>query len=75
MKDFDRVFVIGGGKAGAAMAKAVERVLGARITGGLLNVKYGHTGRLKHIRLNECGHHGAGRGRGARGARDRRDCE
>jgi glycerate 2-kinase len=56
MKDFDRVFVIGGGKAGAAMAKAVERVLGSRITGGLLNVKYGHTGRLKHIRLNECGH-------------------
>src|SRR5437762_13067043 len=38
------------------MARAVERVLGARISGGLVNVKYGHTDKLKRIELNECGH-------------------
>ena len=52
----DRIFVIGAGKASASMAKAVERTLGRRITGGLINVKYGHTSRLKRIELNECGH-------------------
>jgi glycerate 2-kinase len=53
---FDRIFVIGAGKASASMAKAVERALGRRISGGLINVKYGHTDKLKRIELNECGH-------------------
>jgi glycerate 2-kinase len=56
LRRFDRIFVIGAGKASAAMAKAVERVLGRQITGGLINVKYGHTAKLKRIELNECGH-------------------
>jgi glycerate 2-kinase len=53
---YERIFVIGAGKASAAMAQAVERVLGSRISGGLINVKYGHTAKLKRIELNECGH-------------------
>ncbi|HXG32569.1 MAG TPA: glycerate kinase [Bryobacteraceae bacterium] len=53
---FDRIFVIGAGKAGASMARAVESLLGRRITGGLVSVKYGHTGPLRRIELNECGH-------------------
>jgi glycerate 2-kinase len=53
---YERIFVIGAGKAGAAMAKAVERTLGRRITGGLVNVKYGHTAKLRRVELNECGH-------------------
>lgn len=53
---FERVFVVGAGKAGATMARAVERVLGSRIDGGLINVKDGHTARLRRIELNECGH-------------------
>src|ERR1700752_3381961 len=53
---FERIFVIGAGKASAAMAVAVERLLGRRIDGGLINVKYGHTAKLKRIELNECGH-------------------
>ena len=56
LADFDRIFVIGAGKASASMAKAVERALGSRISGGLINVKYGHTDKLKRIELNECGH-------------------
>ncbi|HBY64224.1 MAG TPA: glycerate kinase, partial [Solibacterales bacterium] len=51
-----RVFVLGAGKASARMAVAVERVLGKRIAGGLINVKDGHTAKLRRIELNECGH-------------------
>ncbi len=50
------IYVVGAGKAGAAMARAAERVLGRRIARGLLNVKYGHTAPLRRIELNECGH-------------------
>lgn len=56
LKTFRRVFVVGTGKASAAMAVPVERALGSRITGGLINVKYGHLAKLKRIALNECGH-------------------
>ena len=50
------IFVVGAGKAGASMAAAAERVLGKRITSGLVNVKYGHVAKLRRIELNECGH-------------------
>jgi glycerate 2-kinase len=53
---FRHIFVIGAGKAGASMALAAERVLGRRITAGLVNVKYGNTAKLRRIELNPCGH-------------------
>jgi glycerate 2-kinase len=53
---FRNIYVIGAGKAGAAMARAAESVLGRRITGGLINVKDGHVAKLRRIELNECGH-------------------
>lgn len=53
---FDRIFVLGAGKASAAMAIPIERVLGSRITAGWINVKYGHTAKLKRIHVHECGH-------------------
>jgi glycerate 2-kinase len=56
LERFRRVHVVGAGKAGASMALGVERVLGRRITAGLINVKYGHLARLRHIELHECGH-------------------
>ena len=58
-RDFSRfrnIYVVGAGKAGASMAQAAERVLGRRIAAGLVNVKYGHTAKLRRIELNECGH-------------------
>jgi hydroxypyruvate reductase len=58
-RNFDRfrhIYVIGAGKAGASMAQAAERVLGRRITAGLINVKDGHTAPLRRIELNQCGH-------------------
>ncbi len=53
---YKRIFVAGCGKASAAMAVGIEKILGSRITAGLINVKYGHGQRLKYIRLQEAGH-------------------
>lgn len=53
---FRNIYVIGAGKAGASMAQAAERVLGGRITAGLINVKDGHVAKLRRIELNQCGH-------------------
>jgi glycerate 2-kinase len=59
LSKFDRIQVIGAGKAGAAMALAVERLLGRRISGGIVNVPDGplHQIRSLHrIELNPSGH-------------------
>ena len=56
LRRFSRIQVIGAGKAGATMAAALERLLGRRITGGLVNVKDGHTARLRRVELQECRH-------------------
>jgi glycerate 2-kinase len=53
---YRHIYVVGAGKAGVAMARAAERVLGRRIARGLINVKYGHVAALRRIELNECGH-------------------
>ena len=56
--NFDRLFVVGAGKAAAAMSSALEEVIGGdRISGGLVNVKRGHHKPApKRIRLYECAH-------------------
>jgi hydroxypyruvate reductase len=53
---FKRIVVVGAGKASATMAVAVERLLGKRISAGLINTKYEHLAKLRRIELNECGH-------------------
>lgn len=53
---FRRVFVVGAGKAGAAMSQAVERILGDRLTAGRVTVKEGHTAPVERIRLHEAAH-------------------
>jgi glycerate 2-kinase len=53
---FRNIYLVGAGKASAKMAQAVERLLGKRISGGSINVKYGHTAKLARIRIDECGH-------------------
>ena len=52
----NNLFIIGAGKASAAMAAALEEILADRITDGLVVVKYGHTVDLSHISLVEAGH-------------------
>jgi hydroxypyruvate reductase len=60
MADFDRIQVIGAGKASAAMARAVEHVLGRLIKGGVVNVPDGTIpntrAKLRRIELNPAGH-------------------
>ena len=54
--DYDRIRVIGAGKATARMAQAVEHLLGARITDGVVNVPQGATVRLRRVLQVEAGH-------------------
>jgi glycerate 2-kinase len=56
MADFDRIQVIGAGKASAGMARAVESLLGRRIAGGVVNVPDGTTANVRRIELNPAGH-------------------
>jgi glycerate 2-kinase len=53
---FNRIRVVGAGKASAPMARALEALLGDRLFGGLVTVKYGHTVALHRIELVEAGH-------------------
>ena len=53
---YRRIVVIGAGKASARMAETLEKLLGRRISLGLINTKYGHLARAKRIELHECGH-------------------
>jgi len=56
LTEFERIYVIGAGKAGAPMARAVEETLGERITDGFINVKYGHLTKLSRVKVTEAGH-------------------
>ena len=55
-QDYDRILVVGTGKAGASMTKALEDLLGDRIADGAIVVKEGHGLPLKHVRIHEAGH-------------------
>ena len=53
---FRRIFVLGAGKASARMALGLERLLGGRVTDGVVAVKEGYRERLARIRLMEAAH-------------------
>jgi len=53
---FENVYVVGAGKAGSVMAGAMESLLGDRLTGGRVNVKYGHSTPLRRVEVVEAGH-------------------
>lgn len=56
LNDYDRILVVGVGKAGAPMAKALEDLLEDRIGEGIIVVKEGHGLPLAHVRVREGGH-------------------
>ncbi len=58
LEKYRRVIVIGGGKAGAPMAAAVEEILGERIAKGWVNVKEGYILEPSptRITINQAGH-------------------
>lgn len=56
LNKFDRILIIGAGKGTAPMARAIEDILGDRITRGVVIVKYGHTLPLRMIAQIEASH-------------------
>ncbi len=53
---FNRILVVGAGKAAAHMARAIESLLGGQIEAGLIIVKQGHTALLSLITQIEAAH-------------------
>jgi len=56
LRRYRRVLVVGGGKAGAPMAQAIESILGEYLSTGVVNVKYGYTAPTKKIEIRQAGH-------------------
>ncbi len=56
LNNFDRIFVVGAGKATAPMAEAIETLLGDNISDGIIIVKDGHCGTLRRIAQTEASH-------------------
>jgi len=56
LSEYQRIYVVGAGKAASSMARSIEDILGNRITKGTVNVKYGYGEELDTIRVNEAGH-------------------
>jgi glycerate 2-kinase len=53
---YDRIFVVGAGKASGTMARAAEDFVSGRIIAGCVNVKEGDTAKTRLIELRKCGH-------------------
>ena len=56
LNNYENIYVIGGGKACAPMARAMEDLLGDKIDNGLIVVKYNHSLPLKKIETVEASH-------------------
>ncbi len=56
LNNYENIYVVGGGKACAPMAKAVENLLGDKIDKGLIVVKYNHGLPLNKIETVEASH-------------------
>ncbi len=56
LDDIDHIYVVGGGKAAAAMAQALEEVLQDRLTDGIVVVKDGYRLETARVRVWEAGH-------------------
>jgi hydroxypyruvate reductase/glycerate 2-kinase len=53
---FNKIYILGAGKASAALGHYLENILGERITAGHIVTKYGHYCRLRKIKVTEAGH-------------------
>jgi glycerate 2-kinase len=56
LKNFKKIYVIGGGKASGSMAEALEQILGQHIANGLVNVLHGSEHKTEIIELQEASH-------------------
>lgn len=56
LSEVRHIYVVGAGKASAAMANAIENILGSYISTGLVTTKYQHTLPLNTIKIRESAH-------------------
>jgi len=56
LNQFNRVFMIGAGKASVRMARALERILGPRLDGGVVITTRGQSARLSKVLVREASH-------------------
>lgn len=56
LHELQNIYIIGAGKASAAMAKTVEEILGQLITAGIVVTKYAHALPLQRITCIEAAH-------------------
>jgi hydroxypyruvate reductase len=56
LKKVRNLWVLGAGKAAAPMGRAVEKILGRHLSGGILATKYGHGLPLKTLDIVEAAH-------------------
>jgi len=56
LSSYENIYILGIGKAAAAMALPLEKILGDFLTEGIIIVKFGHTLPLKKVRVFEAGH-------------------
>lgn len=56
LNELRKIFLVGTGKAGVPMARAVEQILGDRLEGGIVVVKDGHGGGLEKTQVLETNH-------------------
>jgi glycerate 2-kinase len=60
LSGYERIFIVGGGKAGSPMVAAIGEILGQRVTAGLVNVKHGYLPpegtNIQRVEIVEAGH-------------------
>ena len=56
LAEYDSISLVGGGKATAPMARAMEGLHGEKIDKGMINVKYGFTAELTLTEMTEASH-------------------
>ncbi len=56
LNTFNKIFVVGTGKASSSMSQAIEEIFGDRVTKGIVITKYGHLLPLKKTEIIEAGH-------------------
>jgi hydroxypyruvate reductase len=56
LNTFNKIFLVGTGKASNSMAQAIEEFFGDRMTQGVITTKYGHLLPLKKTEIVEAGH-------------------
>ncbi|HPP87426.1 MAG TPA: DUF4147 domain-containing protein, partial [bacterium] len=56
LSKYKNIYIVGFGKASAALGLAIEKILKAKITDGIIITKYGHSQKLEKIKVCEADH-------------------